>query len=137
MPNHSVGAAGDQLLPDRIDIQMEVPGVKFGDIVARTEGESSEEIRRRVVEARRRQIERFSGRKIFSNARMETKDVKRFCRIDKEGEKLLEMVWGYDYYGETRTVDVHVHWLREKIEFDPSKPKRIVTMHGSGYRFEG
>ncbi len=50
---------------------------------------------------------------------------------------LLERVWGWEFSGGTRTVDVHVHWLREKIEIDPSKPKRIVTVHGSGYRFEG
>jgi DNA-binding response OmpR family regulator len=50
---------------------------------------------------------------------------------------LLERVWGWEFGGGTRTVDVHVHWLREKIETDPSKPSRIVTVHGSGYRFEG
>jgi DNA-binding response OmpR family regulator len=50
---------------------------------------------------------------------------------------LLERVWGWEYSGGTRTVDVHVHWLREKIEIDSSKPNRIVTVHGSGYRFEG
>jgi DNA-binding response OmpR family regulator len=50
---------------------------------------------------------------------------------------LLERVWGWEYSGGTRTVDVHVHWLREKIEIDSSKPSRIVTVHGSGYRFEG
>jgi DNA-binding response OmpR family regulator len=50
---------------------------------------------------------------------------------------LLERVWGWDFAGGTRTVDVHVHWLREKIEPNPSKPTRIVTVRGSGYRFEG
>ncbi|MFZ2098118.1 MAG: response regulator transcription factor [Anaerolineales bacterium] len=50
---------------------------------------------------------------------------------------LLERVWGWDFAGGTRTVDVHVHWLREKIEPDPSNPTRIVTVRGSGYRFEG
>jgi DNA-binding response OmpR family regulator len=50
---------------------------------------------------------------------------------------LLERVWGWNFGGGTRTVDVHVHWLREKIEADPSKPSRIVTIRGSGYRFEG
>ena len=52
-------------------------------------------------------------------------------------EFLLERVWGWDYSGGTRTVDVHVHWLREKIEADPAQPARIVTVRGSGYRFEG
>ena len=50
---------------------------------------------------------------------------------------LLERVWGYDYSGQTKTVDVHVRWLREKIEQDPSNPTRIVTVRGVGYRFEG
>jgi len=50
---------------------------------------------------------------------------------------LLERVWGWEFSGGTRTVDVHIHWLREKIEANPSKPSRIVTVHGSGYRFEG
>jgi DNA-binding response OmpR family regulator len=50
---------------------------------------------------------------------------------------LLERVWGYDYGGQTKTVDVHVRWLREKIEDEPSHPRRIVTVRGVGYRFEG
>lgn len=50
---------------------------------------------------------------------------------------ILTKVWGYDYVGDKRTVDVHVRWLREKIEDDPSNPRRIVTVRGVGYRFEG
>jgi DNA-binding response OmpR family regulator len=50
---------------------------------------------------------------------------------------LLDRVWGYDYGGQTKTVDVHVRWLREKIEDEPSHPRRIVTVRGVGYRFEG
>ena len=50
---------------------------------------------------------------------------------------ILERVWGWDYTGGSRTVDVHVRWLREKIEADPSSPERIVTVRGVGYRFEG
>jgi len=50
---------------------------------------------------------------------------------------LLTRVWGYDYYGDSRTVDVHVRWLREKIETDPAHPERIVTVRGIGYRFAG
>jgi two-component system OmpR family response regulator len=52
-------------------------------------------------------------------------------------EQLLERVWGYDYAGGTRTVDVHIRWLREKIEVDPAKPKRLVTIRGVGYKLEG
>ncbi len=50
---------------------------------------------------------------------------------------ILERVWGWDYSGGSRTVDVHVRWLREKIERDPAEPHRIVTVRGIGYRFEG
>ncbi len=49
---------------------------------------------------------------------------------------ILERVWGWDYDGGSRTVDVHMHWLREKIEPDPANPVRIVTVRGVGYRFE-
>jgi len=52
-------------------------------------------------------------------------------------ERILEEVWGWNYAGGSRTVDVHVRWLRSKIELDPTKPSRIVTVRGAGYRFEG
>lgn len=52
-------------------------------------------------------------------------------------EFILERVWGWDYIGDSRTVDVHVRWLRQKIEADPANPKRIVTVRGGGYRFDG
>ena len=52
-------------------------------------------------------------------------------------DQILERLWGHDYIGDSRTVDVHVRWLREKIEPDPSKPRRIVTIRGVGYRFDG
>jgi len=52
-------------------------------------------------------------------------------------EFILERVWGWEYVGDSRTVDVHVRWLRQKIEPDPAKPVRIVTVRGGGYRFEG
>jgi len=50
---------------------------------------------------------------------------------------LLERVWGYEFGGGSRTVDVHVRWLREKVEPDPANPERIVTVRGVGYCFEG
>lgn len=50
---------------------------------------------------------------------------------------ILERVWGWGFVGDSRTVDVHVRWLREKIETIPDKPERIVTVRGAGYRFEG
>ena len=49
-------------------------------------------------------------------------------------EQLLDQVWGYGYIGDNRTVDVHVRWLREKVEKNPSKPKLIETVRGVGYR---
>ena len=52
-------------------------------------------------------------------------------------DRLLQHVWGYDYAGDTRTVDVHVRWLREKIEDDPANPQLIQTVRGVGYRFKG
>ncbi|HTP00772.1 MAG TPA: response regulator transcription factor [Anaerolineales bacterium] len=52
-------------------------------------------------------------------------------------EFILERVWGWDFVGDSRTVDVHVRWLRQKIEKDASNPGRIVTVRGGGYRFEG
>ncbi len=51
-------------------------------------------------------------------------------------EQLLEEVWGFDYAGDTRTVDVHMRWLRMKIEEDPANPRRLQTVRGVGYRFE-
>lgn len=49
---------------------------------------------------------------------------------------LLERVWGFDYVGDGRTVDVHIRWLREKIEADPSTPEYVQTVRGIGYRFD-
>jgi DNA-binding response OmpR family regulator len=51
-------------------------------------------------------------------------------------ETLLERVWDYDYSGGTRTVDVHIRWIREKIETDPSRPRYIHTVFGVGYKFD-
>jgi two-component system OmpR family response regulator len=52
-------------------------------------------------------------------------------------DTLLEKVWGYDFAGDTRTVDVHMRWLREKIEVNPDQPARLITVRGVGYKFEG
>ena len=50
-------------------------------------------------------------------------------------ETLLERVWGFDHAGDSRTVDVHIRWLREKIEDDPADPRRLLTVRGVGYKF--
>ena len=52
-------------------------------------------------------------------------------------EQLLEQVWGWEFSGGSRTVDVHVRWLRSRIEADAENPQRIITVRGVGYRFEG
>ena len=52
-------------------------------------------------------------------------------------EQLLEKVWSYDFAGDTRTVDVHIRWLRQKIESNPSKPVYLITVRGTGYKLEG
>jgi magnesium chelatase family protein len=78
-------------LLDRIDIQLDVPEVQFRDIVSRTPAESSAAIRARVTRARERQTERFAGRRIFANAQMGPREVKRFCPLPAEAEQLLEM----------------------------------------------
>lgn len=51
-------------------------------------------------------------------------------------EKLIQDIWGWDFAGDSRTVDVHIRWLRQKIESNPSNPTRLVTVRGAGYRFE-
>jgi two-component system phosphate regulon response regulator PhoB len=50
-------------------------------------------------------------------------------------DKLLEHVWGHDYFGDSKTVDVHIRWLREKLEANPSAPEHLITVRGFGYRF--
>ncbi|MDJ0687711.1 MAG: response regulator transcription factor [Xenococcaceae cyanobacterium MO_188.B32] len=50
-------------------------------------------------------------------------------------EQLIEQVWGPDFLGDTKTVDVHIRWLREKVEKDPSQPEYLITVRGFGYRF--
>ncbi len=51
-------------------------------------------------------------------------------------DQLLDLVWGHEYVGDTRTVDVHVRWLRQKLEADPAQPRHILTVRGVGYKFE-
>lgn len=50
-------------------------------------------------------------------------------------EQLIERIWGPDFMGDSKTVDVHIRWLREKLEFDPSRPEYLLTVRGFGYRF--
>lgn len=88
----------------------------------------------------------MTGRKAFLNNEEFTLSPREFSLLAElmrhrgavlSRDLLLTRVWGYDYYGDSRTVDVHVRWLREKVEVDPSSPQRILTVRGIGYRFEG
>jgi magnesium chelatase family protein len=78
-------------LLDRIDIHIEVPAVKYRELREGNQGESSADVRGRVIEARRRQGERFSGEKnLYSNAQMPPKLIRKYAAISSESEKLLE-----------------------------------------------
>ena len=52
-------------------------------------------------------------------------------------DQILRRLWDHEYIGDVRTVDVHVRWIREKIEANPSRPEKLVTIRGVGYRFDG
>ncbi|HUH65385.1 MAG TPA: ATP-binding protein, partial [Syntrophales bacterium] len=78
-------------LLDRIDIHIEVPSVKYKDLAGRLAGESSAAIKGRIEKARVVQRERFPAREIQFNARMSDKDVKLFCKVDEDSQKLIEM----------------------------------------------
>jgi magnesium chelatase family protein len=77
-------------LLDRIDIQIEVPAVKYKELSHRDAGEDSAAIRARVNRAREVQLRRFAGRTLFCNAQMTSRDIRKFCQPDASGEKLLE-----------------------------------------------
>lgn len=88
----------------------------------------------------------LTGRRFFKNdeeIRLSNKEFDLLAELMRNQgvvlsrDLILTKVWGYDYFVDKRTVDVHVRWLREKIEDDPSNPSRIVTVRGVGYRFEG
>ncbi|OGQ73963.1 MAG: ATP-dependent protease [Deltaproteobacteria bacterium RIFCSPLOWO2_12_FULL_60_16] len=77
-------------LLDRIDIQVEVPGLRYQELATRNPGEPSTLVRQRVNEARARQLKRFEKRNIHSNAQMGARDIKRYCGVKPGAEKLLE-----------------------------------------------
>ena len=78
-------------LMDRIDIHIEVPAVKYRDLASRDAGEPSKEIKKRVNRGRKVQLDRFEGMKIYCNAQMTNRHIKKFCQIDEASQKLLEM----------------------------------------------
>ena len=75
---------------DRIDLHLDVPAVRYEDLHSTQTVESSSIVRARVIEARRRQLDRFSGEAIYSNALMKPRHIKKFCRLDASGQNLLE-----------------------------------------------
>ena len=88
----------------------------------------------------------FTGRRVFKAGDEITLSHKEFDLLAElmrnqgvvlSRDLILTKVWGYEYFGDKRTVDVHVRWLREKVEDDASNPTRIITVRGVGYRFEG
>ena len=115
-------------LLDRIDIQIEVPRVEFKDMDSRDRGETSTEIRKRIVRARKRQVQRLIGKKIYCNAQMGAKEVKKFCRVDEEGKELLEMAvnrLGFSARAYTRVLKV------ARTIADLSGEERINPVHVS------
>ncbi len=79
-------------LLDRIDLHVEVPRISYKELAENSEAESSEAIRRRVEEARRRQQQRFAGSRTLCNAAMSPRQLRRFCQLDEPGRQLMEMV---------------------------------------------
>jgi magnesium chelatase family protein len=77
-------------LLDRIDIHIDVPAVKFKDLSSETSAESSADIRDRIVAARRVQMDRLRGEKIYCNAQMTTRLIRKYCVLDRESKVLLE-----------------------------------------------
>jgi DNA-binding response OmpR family regulator len=86
----------------------------------------------------------LDGRRVFRSGQEMELQPKQFellrCLMQNRGtvltrDQLLQNVWGYDYVGDTRTVDVHVRWLRERLEEDPANPRLIQTVRGVGYCF--
>lgn len=79
-------------LLDRIDLHIEVPGVKYKELSSKESGEGSERIRARVMQAREVQAQRFKGREgLYANADMQSKDIREYCKLDEAGEELLKM----------------------------------------------
>ena len=97
--------------------------IRFGDLVIDTERHEV----RKANEALRLKPKEFELLEFLARHR----------GIALSRELILERVWGWSYDGNSRTVDVHVRWIREKIEPDPTNPVKIITVRGIGYRFDG
>lgn len=147
------------MLTARSELGNKVSGLRGGADDYMTKPFETEELQARVEALLRRSTRRPDALKSFSLSDGEIDFVRglvirgtqrlelseRECQIlrffiEHRGETLsredlLKEVWGYDSVPLTRTVDVHIVWLRQKIEVDPRSPRHIVTVHGQGYRF--
>lgn len=110
-----------------------------------TEGQVEDQVERDNKVVKYKSLSLFPAEHIITKdgieipfSRLEYELIKLFIENPKmvwSRDKLLDRVWGLDYVGGTRTVDVHIRWIREKVEDDPSAPKYIKTVRGFGYRF--
>jgi DNA-binding response OmpR family regulator len=121
----------------------------LGELLARIRailrrGQRESALQRETLQAGDLRVE-IGSRRVWHGADEVTLSSKEFdllvclmrnCGMALSRDLLLERVWGYDFIGDTRTVDVHIRWLREKIEHDPSQPSYVRTVRGTGYRFE-
>ena len=122
----------------------------FGELLARVRAimrrtdKRPSRTRRESLEAGKLRVDTGS-RRAWSNGSELTLSQKEFdllaCLMRNSGialsrDLLLERVWGFDFLGDSRTVDVHIRWIREKIELDPARPAYIQTVRGVGYRFD-
>lgn len=122
----------------------------LGELLARVRamlrrGQRESQLQREVLQAGELKAD-IGSRRVWCGQREVVLSAKEFdllsCLMRNRGmalsrDLLLERVWGFDFIGDPRTVDVHIRWLREKIEPDPSQPTFIRTVRGTGYRFEG
>ncbi len=149
------------MLTARSELTNKVQGFKAGGDDYLTKPFETPELQARVEALLRRTASarpelrayEFAGIRVDFTKSLLTKNGKttalgeRECRllrylVERKGavlsrDELLQQVWGYKSVPLTRTVDVHVAWLRQKIEDDPKNPQFIVTVHGQGYRFAG
>ena len=113
-------------------------------IIRRTRNKGKPKEQEKVITAGDMKID-IDGRRVFIKDKEVNLTAKEFDLLELlvtspnkvfDREKLLDMVWGYDYPGNVRTVDVHIRRLREKIETNPNEPKYIHTKWGVGYYFQ-